>query len=767
MNMKKRCFPGAIILLVGVLASCGGGDKQQAASPSSAALQSADTSVPRVPALEEQFASIDADGGYPLTFRYWNNEAGGFIGDDPTLCAHYQGINRVQGYDGTSYLYLTRNGNPIFICSWTYDDYPGEILIVEMGDRTSTGEVFSEDFTGEPLGYGLAQPLAEDHTVRSIHLNGIDLGSGVDWKHPGSGQQVGDYLFIPVEKTCNYDADEEKCGGDEDPRGAILVLQVSDPMDPGLTPADPERLCQLEYFQYEGRDDAYKTLPMIGTLAATKKDGKYLFAHTTGGGYHKETALTFYEIEDENLCSRQNFTSPFIKRVDIWNADELKDNVGEDKWHGVENSSYFLDWQMINFLQDQGDSLFLLGTDKSGDGAAISSDDYARLFKVERSGNQFSVRYVAEKHFELKKAFWMGQEWDVQIGNFDAVGGVYVSPAGRLIMYSGTHDNDWPPFIFGTLPDNLGVCDGDSRCDGYPMGEFAANHFHPPELTVPDEAEADEGTPTFFDGCSFTDALTAGQSWEATVTWGDGSTDTIQATPDAPMPLEHGYEEGPSVHTVTVTVADSDGFTGTGSFDVTVSNVPPTVVIEAVTDEGGGILGVDIPFTLPGRELTLSGSYTDPGATDTHTGTVIWGDGTMTDLGAVSGPVHVPYTYNLPGFYTITFTVTDDDGGSGEASEAVTVLSVVDGLREIVEMLRPHAGNYRVRRAIADLEGNKGGQASNGAIDLLEKGNTNAALVHIGHAIRELTDAQAHDPGLDLEAPLYLLNMTIEELAGG
>jgi len=756
-----------VVLLLFSLVSCGGEDKQTAQNLTVESTQSRSASVPQIPALEAQFQSISADRGYPFTFRYWNNEDGGFIGDDPTLCAHYQGVNRVQGPDGTSYLYLTRNGNPIFICSWTYDDYPGEILIVEMGDRTSTGEIFSEDFTGEPVGYGLGQPLPEDHTVRSIHLNGIDLGSGVDWKHPGSGQQVGDYLFIPVEKTCNYDVSEQKCGGDEDKRGAILVLQVSDPMDTSVTPADPDRLCQIDYFQYEDRDDAYKTLPLIGTLAVTKKEGKFLFAHTTGGGYNKETALTFYEIEEANLCSRQNFTSPFIKRVDIWNADELKDNVGEDKWHGVENSSYFLDWQMINFLHDQEDSLFLLGTDKSGDGAAISSDDYSRLFKVERSGNDFSVRYVAEKHFELKKAVWLGQEVDVQIGNFDAVGGVYVSPAGRLIMYSGTHDNDWPPFIFGTPPDNLGVCKGDSRCNGYPMGEFASNYFHPPVVTVPGQMEADEGVLSTFDGCSFTDALVAGQAWEIKVDWGDGTTETLTGAPGEDIPLQHLYEDGPAEFNVRLTVTDSDGFAGSNSFDVTVINLPPVVSIDTITDESGGVLGVDLPFTFPGRVLELSASYTDPGLTDTHTAQVKWGDGAMMDLGSVASPVRVQYYYSIPGEHTVTFTVEDSDGGLGSDSETVRVVSVPEGLEEIVQMLRPYAANRRVLKAIGDLEGQNDGKASNGVLDLLEKDNLNAALVHMGHAIRELTAAQKMDPDLDIDIPLKLLLMVVIVLAGG
>lgn len=765
MNGKSVANLLMVIFLSGILASCGGGeDASSDGAQSTAAFSHPERlEVPRAPALEKQFLSIDADRGYPFTFRYWNDGVTGFVGDDPTLCAHYQGVTRVQGPDGTSYLYLTRNGNPIFICSWTYDDYPGEILIVEMGDRTSTGEIFSEDFTGEPMGYGLGQPLAKDQVVKSIHLNGIDLGSGVDWKHPGSGQQVGDYLFIPVEKTCNYDSDDQKCGGDEDKRGAILVLEIADPTDPAVTPADPDLLCQIDHFQFEGRDDAYDRLPLIGTLAATKLDGRYLFAHTTGGGYKKETALTFYEIEEENLCSRQDFPLPFVKRVDIWNADELKDNVGEDKWHGVESSAYWLDWQMVNFLLDNHNNLFLLGTDKSGDGAAISSDDYARLFKVERSGSEFSVRYVAQKHFELKKAFWMDREVDIQIGNFDAVGGVYVSPTGRLVMYSGTHDNDWAPFIFGTWPDDMGVCSGDPRCNGYPMGEFSSNYYHPPVPTVPTDQVLDEGVTDSIDGFSFQDWFETGQGWEIDLDWGDGTVNSFTAGPGEPIPLSHTYENGPAEYTVRVSITDSDGFSGEGSFEVVVNNVAPEVTLDSITDESGAVLGVDLPFTFPGMVLELSGSYTDTGLMDTHTAWIQWGDGTVTNLGEVTSPVSDRYFYSAPGNYTAALTVTDSDGGSGSDSQPVRVVGIVEGLEEIVEMLRPHRQNRHVLKAMGDLEGQNDGKASNGAIDLLEKDNINAAMVHIGHAVRELTAAQNEDPlpGVDVTLKLLVVILTM------
>jgi tetratricopeptide (TPR) repeat protein len=49
------------------------------------------------------------------------------------------------------------------------------------------------------------------------------------------------------------------------------------------------------------------------------------------------------------------------------------------------------------------------------------------------------------------------------------------------------------------------------------------------------------------------------------------------------------------------------------------------------------------------------------------------------------------------------------------------------------------------------LRGNNGGLAENGALDLLEKGNLNAALEKIKQALQYLETAEASDPSLDLD----------------
>jgi parallel beta-helix repeat protein len=118
--------------------------------------------------------------------------------------------------------------------------------------------------------------------------------------------------------------------------------------------------------------------------------------------------------------------------------------------------------------------------------------------------------------------------------------------------------------------------------------------------------------------------------------------------------------DGPS--TVTVSVQVSDG-TDTGTDDATIDvlNVAPVV---------GGITGPADPAEVA-ASVEVSAAFTDPGVPDTHTAEWDWGDGS-TSAGTVqetdgSGTVTGSHSYATPGVYTVTLTVTDDDGGSDES----------------------------------------------------------------------------------------------------
>jgi hypothetical protein len=76
---------------------------------------------------------------------------------------------------------------------------------------------------------------------------------------------------------------------------------------------------------------------------------------------------------------------------------------------------------------------------------------------------------------------------------------------------------------------------------------------------------------------------------------------------------------------------------------------------------------------LVGSAVSFNGSFTNPGTLDTHT--IVWnfGDGMPT----VSGTLTPTHTYASGGNYTVTLTVTDDDGGVGSDNIAVTVWSYI------------------------------------------------------------------------------------------
>ena len=115
-----------------------------------------------------------------------------------------------------------------------------------------------------------------------------------------------------------------------------------------------------------------------------------------------------------------------------------------------------------------------------------------------------------------------------------------------------------------------------------------------------------------------------------------------------------------AVEDITLTVNDIGGdvtavtaLTDDDATTVTVLNVAPTV--EAAGDsinEGGA--------------ATVHATFTDPGTLDTHTATILWGDGSPAQPASVESlAAGVPHVYGDNGSYAVTVTVTDDDGGSG------------------------------------------------------------------------------------------------------
>ena len=192
-----------------------------------------------------------------------------------------------------------------------------------------------------------------------------------------------------------------------------------------------------------------------------------------------------------------------------------------------------------------------------------------------------------------------------------------------------------------------------------------------PVVTLGPDVNLNEGTKLTRDA-SFSDQ-DASISWSATVNYGDGSGSAALALAgDKTFTLDHLYRPGSWV--VSVVVTDDAGAAGTASFRVTVTNLAPTVNL------GGA---VDLTFD---PTLRRSGTFSDPGTSETYFATVDYGDGSGGRALTLSGNSFLlDHVYGTAGTYTVSVTVTDSEGASGAGTLAVTVRKFTFQWHEPVE----------------------------------------------------------------------------------
>jgi Ca2+-binding RTX toxin-like protein len=175
-------------------------------------------------------------------------------------------------------------------------------------------------------------------------------------------------------------------------------------------------------------------------------------------------------------------------------------------------------------------------------------------------------------------------------------------------------------------------------------------------------AQVDEGTAITL--AATTDAGSPSFAWTVTR---DGTEVTTSSDPGFTFTPE---DDGTFVVSLTVTGTDPADPTLTGSASdsetTQVINVAPEVTVpaDATIDEGGTFTG--------------SGSFTDPGTSDTWTATVDYGDGTGAQPLTLNADntFDLNHVYTAGGTFTVTVAVTDDDGGSGTGSFVVTAVNV-------------------------------------------------------------------------------------------
>ncbi|MET0904417.1 MAG: PKD domain-containing protein [Acidimicrobiales bacterium] len=251
-----------------------------------------------------------------------------------------------------------------------------------------------------------------------------------------------------------------------------------------------------------------------------------------------------------------------------------------------------------------------------------------------------------------------------------------------------------------------------------------------PIVTAPTGVEVDEGSAESV-GVPFTDP--GADRWTGTAVFGSSgplsmSVDQLLKRVDVVGPWT---DDGSVVGQVCV--ADDESATGCDDLTVTVNNVAPTAAIASV------------PNGVPVRAVdSVVATFTDPGALDTHTATIDWGDGSSSTaamiepVGGTPGRVTAPHAYTDAGSFTVEVCVLDDDGDSHCVRAPVTVLSAEEALAASIASLQALSSQPKVAQALVLLSSTNPSNA--GALQRLAGGEDEAALRKIAKALTELAN---------------------------
>jgi Mg-chelatase subunit ChlD len=265
------------------------------------------------------------------------------------------------------------------------------------------------------------------------------------------------------------------------------------------------------------------------------------------------------------------------------------------------------------------------------------------------------------------------------------------------ITYDVTHEGT----PCGLLPVNASVAytDDEGALVAFPAVDVYVN-CAPVADAGPDVSVA-EGSSVTLDGTGSSDT----EGPLSAYVW-SGADPSIGSIADAASAAAtySGLDDG--VDTVMLAVTDAGGLTDTDSTDVTVTNVAPSLTLTSCPVEPNQVR----------TDVSVAGTFTDPGTADTHEVKVAWGDGTTTGPVAATSPVGGTHQYTSAGIFEVSVTVTDDDGGSDtEVCGFVVVFDPNGGFVTGGGWITSPAGAY-----LADPDAS--GRASFGFVSKYQKG---------------------------------------------
>jgi hypothetical protein len=224
--------------------------------------------------------------------------------------------------------------------------------------------------------------------------------------------------------------------------------------------------------------------------------------------------------------------------------------------------------------------------------------------------------------------------WDVDSDGFD-------DGTGSTLVYTGTDG-----LAAVTVRLRASDEDGSSTVVSHSV---TVNNVAPWDVSIAGADTVDEGSGTTLTG-SASDVAgdTLSYAWDVD---GDGFDDGMGPT------LVYTWADGPDAATVWLRASDEDGGSTTTSHPITVANVAPAPTITAPAS------------TVGGQEVTFTANANDPGL-DTFEYSWDWGDGTS---GLITTNLAVTHTFQFVGVYTVTLSVTDSDGATGQGEQPINV----------------------------------------------------------------------------------------------
>lgn len=217
----------------------------------------------------------------------------------------------------------------------------------------------------------------------------------------------------------------------------------------------------------------------------------------------------------------------------------------------------------------------------------------------------------------------------------------------------------------GSTSTGTGTSTGTSTATGQASGSVTVTVSSAPSIAISAPSTAPtKGQPAFFT-FTVTAAQNGSQVRDVTVNWGDGVVQSLGSFTGASSSSHVYRSDGGFL--VVATVVDAAGSSNSASAAITVLPASgPTVVITPPLSISRGLPSV---FTFTVTPATGSG-------TTIRSLTVNWGDGTVQDLGGISGASSQAHTFATEGTFLVTATATDATGTSTTVSTSVIVLAL-------------------------------------------------------------------------------------------